>query len=834
MLLTRPGLAGETNRHDGTKGQEGAARVVAAGRHYKAGSLHRLFFGEGYRSLWQAAIEVDVLDLDTFAGGLQARKKGGGKQTHSLTFESRDGREWKFRSIDKDPSAVLPEDLRETFVDALVQDQISAAHPLGPLMVDPLADSLGILSAKHRLVLLPDSERLGVFRKEFGGTLGFIEEKIRAEDPVTPGFEGFHKLLDTVELWKRLGEHPEEKVDAKALLRARLFDIFINDFDRHKDQWRWARRRGTQLWQPVPEDRDQAFVSYSGLVMSLVRFSQPRLVDFRANYPGIFGLTWQGRFIDRRHLSELEWKDWEEAIRFIQSHITDAIIDDAVERLPEEYRQITSGRTAAALKGRLRQLPKVARRFYEQLAQDVEIHGSDKAEMVTIRPPGDGPIQVSMTDMDGKPIFVRSFDPEETRSIRLYLYGGDDRVVREAGTRGVTIRVIGGKGEDTLDDSKAGGTRFYDEGVKSRVISGAGTSVHTGKYETPLDSAGNPNRDWGRQRFFRPWLSAGGDLGVFLGGAMRFTTYSFRHHPYAQTHVLGAGYATGFQGYRAQYNGEFMRESGTAGFQIHARASELDLIRFYGLGNETKAEGPESYFELRQKQFSLSPQYRVSLGPLDLSVGALMQYTKEPDRPSLAAATRPYGFGGFGKIGPRLDVEIGPARAAAKRASSGRLQFGGSFFPKAWSVTHSFGEIHGEASAFLKAPLPLRPTLALRAGGKQVFGRYPYQEAAFLGGADTLRGLRPQRYAGDSSASASAELRLRLGRVRLVLPSDIGVFGLADVGRVFYAGETSDRWHHGVGGGIWLAVLKPENTITLALARSEGVSRLYLRAGVGF
>ena len=94
--------------------------------------------------------------------------------------------------------------------------------------------------------------------------------------------------------------------------------------------------------------------------------------------------------------------------------------------------------------------------------------------------------------------------------------------------------------------------------------------------------------------------------------------------------------------------------------------------------------------------------------------------------------------------------------------------------------------------------------------------------------------VRPQRYAGDSSASASAELRLCLGRVRLLPPSDIGVFGLADVGRVFYAGERPDRWHHGVGAGVWLAVFKPENTITLALARSEGVSRLYLRAGVGF
>ena len=149
-------------------------------------------------------------------------------------------------------------------------------------------------------------------------------------------------------------------------------------------------------------------------------------------------------------------------------------------------------------------------------------------------------------------------------------------------------------------------------------------------------------------------------------------------------------------------------------------------------------------------------------------------------------------------------------------------------------MKRTFGEIHGEAFGFLRARVPLRPTLHLHAGGKRVFGRYPFQEAAFLGGPDTVRGLRPQRYAGDASVFGSAELRLRLGRVRLFLPSDIGIFGLADAGRVFKEGEVSDRWHTGAGGGLWVALLKPENTVTLAMARSEGVNRLYLRAGFGF
>lgn len=808
--------------------------TVAAGRHYRAGALHRFLFGEGYRSLWTAAIDVEVLDLGMFAGGLRPKKRGGGKQTQSLTFEGSDGREWKFRSIDKDPSAVLPEDLRDTFVDALVQDQVSSAHPLGPIVVDPLAEAVGIPGPSHRLVRLPDDERLGPFRKEFAGKLGFIEEKIRAEKPVTPGYENFHKLLDTVELWERLDEHPEEKVDAKALLRARLFDLLINDFDRHKDQWQWARARGAELWQPVPEDRDQAFVRYSGLALSLIRPSQPRLVDFGPRYPGIFGLTWQGRFVDRRHLSELEWPQWEEAIRHILEKISPATIDAAVDRLPEEYRQITSGRTAAALKARLLALPQAARKFYEQLAEDVEVHGTDKDDRVVVSPGGGRLVVVRVMRKNGDPTFVRRFDPRETRTIRLYLKGGDDVVVREEGTTAITIRAVGGKGEDSFDDRQAGWTHVYDEGERTRVLSGFGTSVNSRPYTHPSDEAGNPMRDWGRQRIFLPWVSAGGDLGLFLGGSIASTTYSFRHHPFDRRHVFGAGYATGLKAFRAEYRGDFVRENGGSRLRIHARASELDLIRFYGFGNETRSAGDEDFFEVLQSQVSLSPQYHFGLGRVDVSVGVIAQYTKEPEGRGLAASTRPYGFGGFGKVGPRIDLTIGRGTRARAGIGEGRLQVGGSYFPKAWDVASSFGEVHAEAGALLRLPVPLRPTLALRAGGKRVFGQYPFQEAAFIGGAETLRGLRPQRYAGDASAYASAEVRLRLGNVRIPLPSEFGLFGLVDVGRVFAAGESSGRLHRGVGGGVWVSVLRPENTVSLAFARSEGETRLYFRTGFGF
>ena len=93
---------------------------------------------------------------------------------------------------------------------------------------------------------------------------------------------------------------------------------------------------------------------------------------------------------------------------------------------------------------------------------------------------------------------------------------------------------------------------------------------------------------------------------------------------------------------------------------------------------------------------------------------------------------------------------------------------------------------------------------------------------------------RVNRYAGDASAYGSTELRLSLAKIKLVLPARIGIFGLADAGRVFLAGETSDTWHAAGGGGVSLSFLEHGYTISLAIAESEERTGIYLQGGFAF
>jgi hypothetical protein len=122
---------------------------VAPGAQYAAGGLHQFFFGKSYRSLWKTPLRVPVLDLATFHGGIKPTKLSGGMQTKSLRFEDRTGREWVFRSVDKD-DVVMPPRFKGTVVEDIMRDQVSSSHPAAAMIAARLQDAAGVLHPTPR------------------------------------------------------------------------------------------------------------------------------------------------------------------------------------------------------------------------------------------------------------------------------------------------------------------------------------------------------------------------------------------------------------------------------------------------------------------------------------------------------------------------------------------------------------------------------------------------------------------------------------------------------------------------------------------------------------
>jgi len=827
--------------------------VVVPGARYARGGTYRFFFGDHYRDLWTTPIRVPVLDLQRFAGGLKPEKKGGGTQTKALRFTAGNGREYQFRSVDKDPSRSLPPDLRETFAERIFQDQISSAHPAGPLVVNPILTAAGVLHPEPILVVMPDDPALGEFRSEFANVLGTLEERPRDADDSGVSFAGAKEIVSTDELFKQLDKHPNAPVDAAEFLLARLTDVFVGDWDRHADQWRWAKladSRG-EHWRPIPRDRDQALVRFDGFLLRQVRDQVPQLTQFGPKYSNIVGATWNGRNLDRRLLTGLELSVWDSVANVLKSRITDQVIDAAVARLPREYQPIDGPRLRAALKTRRDGLSEIARHYYRNLAHDVDVFGSDQPDLVIANGSEGGDLEVTIAagDRPNRPYFRRRFHRNETGEVRLYLQGGaDSAVVRSAGS-GIKVRVIGGGGNDRLVKEDGGSVRFYDSRGDNTAV---GAKIRDRPYQAITDTANPralPYRDWGGKKLNYPILSFGPDAGLQLGVGGRFTNYGFRSKPYESFWRYRAVLATGAATGKVEFMTRFQRENSRSFYQLELGASGIEVLRWYGFGNFTTADPTKdlSFYRVNQHEVTVAPSIGWSLGERSvLEIGPRFKFSitelddgKNRDR--FIGEDQPFGAAEFAElgIGANLTVDTRDVPAAARRGVY--FQLGGTAYPKLLDVNNTFAEVHGQISTYLTARMPTTPTLALLAGGKKVFakeGTVPFHEAAYLGSSYTLRGFQPHRFAGEGALFGTAELRLHLTNLFLFVPGRQGVFGFTDWGRVYFRGDIVPpgvaAWHRTYGAGLWLSFLSRGSMISAAVGSSDEGTRFYFKGGFAF
>ena len=821
---------------------------------FVAGGLHRFMFGREYRRVWEQPLRAPVLDLAAFDGGLKPTKLGGGFQTKSLRFESGNGREWVFRTVRKDARVILPESMRRSIVADLVNDQLSHSNPGGALTVPFMLEQLGILHATPQFAVMPDDPRLGEFREQFAGHLGLLEEFPDDGPDGKPGFAGSKKIGNSLDLLAALSKDPDDQPDVRAFLTARLFDLLINDWDRHKDQWKWARFEQDEhghIWEPIPRDRDQAYIWFDGLFPSLARVGAPKLIGFNPTYPNLEGLTLNGRELDLALLNRLDRATWDSVARFVKSRLTDAVIDSAMRAMPPEYQRLTARRIDSLLRIRRDALPAEAARFYALLAKVVDIHATDAAELALIERDSAGGVRVRLTDARASrragsapppPWFDRRFVLGETEEVRVYLHGGDDSaVVRGRSERGIKVRVIGGKGDNVLADSSrvafdAGATHLYDAGSGPHELTYGPDTLFSRRPQIVEDGDTLiPPPDFGKKMAPALRLRYLTDLGLVFGAGITVYQYGFRAVPYWYATSVWAERGTGPNDTRVAASADIYREGMSSHLRLFGQVSGLEVTRYYGQGNETVRLRNGVPFRVENTQYRLDAALAFPIGRGEVRVGPTMQFTSTSGDPeSLIMHEAPYGSGDFGQVGGQayasLDTRDNPG--APRRGL--RLLAAGSVFPGLWSVNRTFGEVHGEAATYLGMPVPLAPVLALRVGGQKVWGDHPWFESAFLGGADNLRGFDQQRFAGDASAWGNAELRLRLGGIKLIIPGSIGIHGLADVGRVWASGETSDRWHHAVGGGIWFSLDGPVTTLSLSIAHSDERTGFYARAGFAF
>ena len=853
--------------------------VVIPGERFRASGFKRWFYGRDYRDLWTTPIEVAVFDLDQVGGGLTPLRTGGFGQSISLHFTGQDGRRYTVRSLDKDPTKRIWDELKNTVVDDVLQDMISALLPTAGLVVDPLMEATGILHSKHTLVVIPDDPRLGEYREEFAGLIGMLQEHPSEGPDDTPGFAGSRKISGTEKLWEHLEKTPCNRIDARSYLKAKLMDFLIGDKDRHYGQWRWARFPDGDCftWIPIPEDRDQAFIDFDGFAMAVARRGLPRQIEFGDIYPSLVGLSTTGWEMDREFLVELDKAAWDSVVTEFRRNLPDLVIEDAVRKLPPPYYKLVGEALTKALRSRRDALPEFVGRYYDLITREAEIQATDQDEYLHCEhlPSGDLVVRIGlMEDPDGArktPYFQRTFHPEETREVRIYLRGGADRAEIAGGKGQIAVRIDGGGGDDAFTNSSQAGaakTRFYDYRGENRFVKGKGAKVDMRPYKRPPSPVLRARYalDWGKQTMTFPVLVANPDLGVFVGGFGSRQYFGYRKDPFSSRHSFNAGLAINRLKASVSYTGTFRQLLLNLDARIHLKYSGIQVIRFNGFGNQTEIPRPSSFYQVEQNYFAFAPALEFRVGEhegnvhgggmgslrsaLTIGLGPIIKYSDTPlsaNKDKFIGSSPEYAYGtdSFGQVGAQGEIAYDTRNNPAYATQGVLVRVAGAVYPGVWDVASAFGSLDGETRAYLTAPVPTNPTLALRAGGKKVWGTFPFHESAFLGGPGltggdvsngSLRGFRKNRFAGDTALYGNSELRLVLAKIKLLVPGELGLFGAADAGRVIYDEDPddADTWHTGVGGGLWLSFLQRQQTLSVTAVQGDDLTGVYLRAGLTF
>ncbi|TWI92413.1 BamA/TamA family outer membrane protein [Chitinophaga japonensis] len=827
-------------------------KMAADTQYNDAGKAHRFWLGDNYRAVWDAPLSFPVLDLHKEKGGLHITKRGGGMQTRSLRLEDPNGKEWVLRSLKKDPRNALPEEFRETFARDVVQDQISASNPYAPTVVAALAEAAGIPHTNPTFVYLPRDTALGIYENDFGGDVYLFEER----EPVEKGIDtdNTEKVLDELQ-----GDN-DTKIDQTNVLHARLLDMVMGDWDRHDDQWRWGeiKKKKRKEYFPIPRDRDQAFFVNDGVLPWLAarRWLMPKFQGFKDHYPDINGFNFNARYFDRSFMNGLSEKQWQEHAQLLTQQLTDSVLQAAVRRFPDTVRAMVGNTTFARLKGRRDGLEEAALKYYRFLARDVDIPGTRKNELFTIEKQPEGRLAVNVRKISKggdleQTIYSRIFDPADTREIRLYSLGGDDRFVISGDHRSpIRIRLVGGKDPDTyIDSSTAGGKklRIYDlkHGKDSFMLS-HGAQKRLSHHPDVI----RYNRMAFKYNKLMPLVTAGYNLddGILLGLGFQYTGHGFRKEPFAVRHTFTAGHSVATSAYQFHYRGEFTDAIGNTDLELEANArAPHNTVNFFGLGNESVFDRENRdiwYYRSRYNLYGaeallkskLASRVRLFYGP---SFSSYALDTDENDDRYVSKLTE-NGLDSIGvyatkqyaglRVGLQIDTrnnEILPSRGMLWTTSL----FGNQGLNE---EQHHYLRLQSDMSIYTSFRVPASFVIVTRFGGGVIWGHYEFFQAMMLGGVQNLRGYRNNRFAGRSMVYNNTELRLKLFQFRSYLfPASVGLLAFNDIGRVWIKGEDSGVWHDGFGGGFYCS---PVNMfiITATLGSSTEGVQPYVTFGFKF
>jgi hypothetical protein len=812
-------------------------KIISAGPQYKKPKFYQWLWGRNRRKEWTTPIYVPVLWLDSIYGGLKPVKKGGGNETKTLQLKTESNKEYTLRSIDKSRNDVVLPEYKNTFIEDIINDGVSMSYPYGAFALPVMEEQAGIYHTYPQIVYVPKQPALDTFNDTFGDDLYLLEQRLSGDWSDADNLGDFKYFTATDDLVEKLETENTNRVNQFAFLKARLFDMLIADWDRHEDNWQWGSADTiATVYNAVPRDRDQAFYTHNGVLIDRILQASDLgfMQDFSNEIPDVEILNYEERNMDRFFLNEMNLNDWINAAKLIQQALTDASIEKSIQQLPPEIFAISGKELIAKLKVRRNHLTDYAKKYYYFLSKKIEIIGSKQREYfyVSTTETGETLVRVFRIDAAGKnqdtAFYARKFYPAETKEIRLYGIDGEDVYVIN-GSNNIHIRIFGGPAKDSVvENNRDGKTDIYDNAqnifqIKSAALHLKKDSAYIFKYA---------GFDYNKS-YFKPSLFYNIEDRLYAGLGYVFKTYPWRSFPYVTKQIADIHYSISQKAISATYSATFTHLINKWNLTLFNNYDAIRWTNFFGLGNETTLTTKDkNFFRMRTSEWLIKAGINSDFGKSNFAATAFFQSVK------ILNDTERY----VGKVFLPLNHD------ALERNNYTGTQLTYTYFNADDSVvpvkgftfygtaSYIFNPSHHEFfqkySGKMQAYIPLfnRFSLAIKgaaatiAGNNHIINSAEFYEHAVIGGPESLRGFKRERFWGKTSFYNNNELRYITKIKTHILNAKAGVLAFFDDGRVWIQNEKSNTLHTSYGAGIMLAPFnKFCGTITYGISKESNL-----------
>lgn len=819
-------------------------------------NFYKFWFGDHYRDYYTLPIEAQTLNLSTYLGGLNPVKVSGEEQSRTLRLVDRQGKEYVLRALSKSAThfvqniafknQFIEPDLKNTFTERFILDFYTTTNPFYPFVIHELAEPIGLYHTNPKLFYLPKQPRLGIYNHDFGNELYLFEEKPMHKFSDLDSFGKPQNIVSTNKMVENVISDDNYQVDYKIYIRARLFDMLIGDWNRDADQWSWAEfmEDDQHIYRPIIKDRDQVFPKYDGAFVSFI-MRIPALKHMQNFGEEIKNLKWfnmEPYALDLFATSRATLQNWISEAELIKTKLTPEVIDNSFQNIPQEVDDKNVVKIKNLLKTRIQKLTDYATEYFEILQKTVVIPGTQQKDKFIITRLGNGHTKVEIYN-DDELYFDHVYQNQFTDEIWLYGLNDEDHfIVKGKHKKPIKLRLIGGLDDDLYQVELGKKVFIYDfksNPIDKKLVNQA--HIHlSNDYETNTYSYDKPKFNK-LQILPNGWYNPDDEVGVGLN--LIYTVNNFVRNPFTEKHQLLSNVFFLTQSFSLDYNGTFAKVLGNWNLEIGAGGTNASFsTNFFGLGNDTenlayKNRKHMDYYRVRSQTLYLTPalSYRFR-NQAKLTFHSRFEKIKVYQSENRITFSHPdinpevYNNQYFGELGLNYIYKNYDYLAQPKLGFLFEL---GAF----WKTNLNHHNQHlpilsGTIGFTQKVTKSDAITFSSRIKSKVLLSNdFQFYQAATLGGDEDLRAYPRGRFSGKSSFLSSSDFRIKFGKLKGFVPMTFGGLIGYDIGRVWIAGENSQKWHQSLGGSMWI---NGANVLSFKMGYFHGDDGGRITIGVNF